>query len=144
MGPILVCWAPKCLLWDLPLLDNRYCHKLSSYVISTKTYNPNSRKCQKTHFGTDLGRLGQNSGHQNLFFKSLALSVTRYHGQLSSSTISEKTNALILRKFSDWEMHRWIDRQINKRDFIGCCPTNVQCPITNKTFFEKEAYSSLR
>ena len=32
------------------------------------------------------------------FFKHLASPVTRYHGQLSSSTISEKTNDPILRK----------------------------------------------
>ena len=33
--------------------------------------------------------------------KNLASSVTRYHGQLSSCTIPEKTNDPILRKFSD-------------------------------------------
>ena len=32
------------------------------------------------------------------FFKHFASPVTRYHGQLSSSTISEKTNDPILRK----------------------------------------------
>ena len=37
------------------------------------------------------------------FFKNLASSVTRYHGQLSSCTISEKTNDPILRKRTD----RW-------------------------------------
>ena len=35
------------------------------------------------------------------FFKTLTLSVTRYHGQLSSCTISEKTNDPILRKLSN-------------------------------------------
>ena len=50
------------------------------------------------------------------FFKNLVLSVTRYHGQLLSCTISEKTNYPILRKLSD-----------DQSDFIGCCPTNVEC-----------------
>ena len=43
------------------------------------------------------------------FFKNLALSVTRYHGQLSSCIISEKTNYLIFRKLADG----WMDEQIN-------------------------------
>ena len=42
----------------------------------------------------------------NFFLENLALPVTRYHGQLLSCTISEKTN-LILRKLSDG----WADRQ---------------------------------
>ena len=35
------------------------------------------------------------------FSKNLAPSVTRYHGWLSSCTMSEKTNDSILRKLSD-------------------------------------------
>ena len=35
------------------------------------------------------------------FFENLPSSVTRYHGQLLSCTISEKTNHPILRKLSD-------------------------------------------
>ena len=35
------------------------------------------------------------------FFKNLAPSATRYHGHLSSCTISEKSNDPILRKLSD-------------------------------------------
>ena len=34
----------------------------------------------------------------------MASSVTRYHGQLSSCTISEKTNGPILRKLSEGRM----------------------------------------
>ena len=64
---------------------------------------------EKPHFGTDLGWLG---GSQKsfffFFFKNLASSVARYHGQLSSSTISEKTNNPVL---SDGQMDRQIDRQ---------------------------------
>ena len=36
---------------------------------------------------------------------------TRCHGQLSSCTISEKTNYLILRKLSDGRTERQTDRQ---------------------------------
>ena len=76
-------WVPKFFLWVLPLLDVRHCRKLSSYSFSRKTYDLNSRKWQKPHFGPDLGSLRPNSGRQFFFsFKNLALSVTRYHGQL--------------------------------------------------------------
>ena len=44
-------------------------------------------------------------------FKNLASSVTRYHGQLSSYTISEKTNDPILRELSDGQTDRQTDRQ---------------------------------
>ena len=74
---------------------------------------------EKPNFGPDLGPLGPNSGR----FpppppppKSLALSVTRYHGQLSSCKISEETNDSILRKFSNG--------QTDESDFIGRCPTD--------------------
>ena len=64
--------------------------------------------------------------------KNLAPSDIRYHGQVSSCWISEKTNNLILRKLSD--RRRRPDWQTNgqtgKSDFIGCCPTNVERPTT--------------
>ena len=62
---------------------------------------------KKPHFWPHLGSLSQNSGCH--FFLNLALSVTRYHGQLSSCTISEKTNDPILRKVSDGRTDRQID-----------------------------------
>ena len=46
----------------------------------------------------------------NFFFKNLAFSVTRYHSQLSSCTISEKSNDPIKKKLSDGRT----DRQTNK------------------------------
>ena len=61
----------------------------------------------------------------NFFFKNLASSVTKYHGQLSSCTISEKTNDPILRKLDGQT-----DGQMDESDFIGCCPTNVERPKT--------------
>ena len=61
------------------------------------------------------------------------LSVTRYHGQLSSRTISEKTNDPILRKLSDRQMNRQMDRRTNgqmeQSDFIRRCPNNIMRPI---------------
>ena len=61
-----------------------------------------------------------------LFSKNLAPSVTGYYGQLSSCTISEKTNDPILRKLSDGGTDR---RKTDESDFIGLCPTNVERPI---------------
>ena len=58
------------------------------------------------------------------FFKNLASSVTKYHGQLSSCKISEKINDPILRKFRDGRTNR----RANKSDFIGRCPTKFERP----------------
>ena len=57
----------------------------------------------KLHFEPDLGPLGLVKFALRIyfFFGNLASSVTRYHGQLSSCAISEKTNDPILRKLSD-------------------------------------------
>ena len=64
------------------------------------------------------------------FFKSLTSSFTRYYRQLSSCTISEKTNDPILRKLSN----RWRDQGTDRQnDFIGCCPTNIERPKKLKT-----------
>ena len=52
-------------------------------------------------FGPDLVPLGPKFGPPNFFPKNAALSVTRFRSQLSSCTISGKTNDLISRKFSD-------------------------------------------
>ena len=63
------------------------------------------------------------------FFKNMALSVTRCHGQLSSCRTSVKTNDPILRKLSDGRTEGGVqDRQMDKSNFIKRCPTNVQCP----------------
>ena len=62
---------------------------------------------EKPYFGPDLGLLGQNSGRHFFFsFKNLASPVTIYHGQLSSCTISEKTNDPTLRKLSNRQTDR--------------------------------------
>ena len=58
--------------------------------------------------------------------KNLAFSITRYYGQLSSCTISEKTHDPILR--TDGQ----VDGRTDERDFIGRCPTNVERPKSVK------------
>ena len=61
--------------------------------------------------GLILARVGSKVGSPIFFLKNLASSVTKY-GQLSSSTISEKTNNdWILRKFSDGLMDGETDRR---------------------------------
>ena len=108
---------------------------LSWYGISRKTNDPNSENGEKTHFGTNLGALGPNSGRQFLFSRiwlRQSLDI-RYHVQLSSCTISGKTNDQILRKSSDGWTDGLTDRrkggQTDESDFIGRCPTNVERPI---------------
>ena len=84
---------------------------------------------EKSHFRPDLGLLGPNSGRNFFFFfKNLASSVTRYHGQLSSCIISEKTKDPILRKLSHGQTDRQTDGQTDESDFTGRCPTNVERP----------------
>ena len=87
----------------LPPLDVRYCRELSLHAIFRKMKNPNSVKWWETSFF--------------IFFKNLTSSVTRYHVQLSSCTISEKTNDPILRK-------KWQTRVISWHG-----STNVEHPI---------------
>ena len=79
--------------------------------------NQTSENNKKPSFGADFCPFCPNLGHQFFFFKNLTPSVSRYHGQLSSCTISEKTNDPILRKLSD----RQTDKP-NESDFIRHCP----------------------
>ena len=81
---------------------------------------------KKLPFGPDLGSLGPNSGCQFFFFQKSDFVSTRYHVQLSSRTISEKSKDPILKKSSDG----WTHRETEESDFIGCCPTNAKRPIS--------------
>ena len=75
---------------------------------------------KKSYFGPNLGPLlNPNSGHH--FFFNLTLSVSRYHGQASLCTISQKTNDSILRNLRDG----WMNAQTHGQMDAGCCPTNV-------------------
>ena len=84
-------------------------------MIETQNYG------KKPHFAYDLGLLGSNSGCQIVwvfFFKNLASSVTKYHGHLSSCTISEKLNDSILRKLSDGRTDGWTNQQTNRQEWF--------------------------
>ena len=74
----------------------------------------------------------------SFFFKNLALPVTRYHDELLSCTISEKSNEPIFRKCSDWWTHWWMeglmDRQMDDSDLIRFSPTNVECQTKSNIF----------
>ena len=108
------------------------CYKLRQAIIvcnfKKNIYDPNSIKWQNTSFWTWFRPVGPKFSLPNAFLKNLASPVTRYHDQLSSCAISEKTNDPILRKLGEgWTMNRWTDRQKDKNDFIGHCPTNIEC-----------------
>ena len=47
-------WDPTFFSWILPLLEVRHWCKLSFYAISSKTNEPNLRKCQKTLFQAQI------------------------------------------------------------------------------------------
>ena len=65
------------------------------------------------------------------FFKNLVLSVTTYHGQLSSCIISKK---LMIQSWenllTDGQSDGRTNGQTNESAFTGRCPTNVERPIT--------------
>ena len=113
-------WAPNFFV----NFTSTRCQKLTNQPSVLVT--PNFRKCQKTQFWTQfLAHLAQIRA--TIFLKNLTASVTRYHSQLSSCTITE-TNDPILRKRSDrWRdgrMDEGTDEQRDQSDFIGCCLTN--------------------
>ena len=69
----------------------RHCSNLSFHAVYRKNSKPNLRKEQKTNFESNFSPFGPNLDHQIFFLKNLALSITRYHGQLSLCAISKKT-----------------------------------------------------
>ena len=72
-----------------------------------KLMNQTWEKSKKPSFRPYFGP----SGPPKLFFKNLAPSATRYHGQLSSCKILEKTIDPIWRKLSDGRTDGQMDRQ---------------------------------
>ena len=104
----------------LDIVENYHCMQFQGKLMNQTVENG-----KKPIFGSDFGPFAQNSGRQTFFFKNLAPPVTRYHGQLSSCTISGKTNHSILQKLSDGRTDRRTDRQADESDFIGPCPTNI-------------------
>ena len=87
----------------LDIVANYHCLQFQGkYMIQTEENG------EETHFGPDFRPIGPNSGRQ-VFFLFLALSVTRYYGQLSSRKISKRTNDPISRKLSDARKDRQTD-----------------------------------
>ena len=109
-------WSQKCFSWVLPLLDVIHCCKLSLYATSRKTNTPNLRKWEKTLFQARFYPIWP-----KFWLKNLALSVTRYHGQLSTGKISKKL------MIPSWE-NLVTDGQTDENDLMGRCPTNVERP----------------
>ena len=115
LGPDFGLFGPnlgaKKMLLVLTPLNVRHCCKPLLYAISQKTNEQNLRKWQKKLVSeTILAPLAQIQADNFFSFKNLASAVLRYHGQLSSFTISEKTNDSISRNFSD----RWMDRPMDR------------------------------
>ena len=66
-----------------------------------KVITPTWENSKKPSFRPNFGTVGPNFGCKSFFQESGFINVTRYLGQLSSRTISEKTNDPFLRKLSD-------------------------------------------
>ena len=93
-----------------------YLYQMLDIVISyrcmqfqEKLMNQTWKNGKKTFLGPILAHLAQIWAANVFFFKNLAPSVTRNRGQLSSCTISEKTDDPILRKLSDGRKDRRTD-----------------------------------
>ena len=99
-----------------------------------RSYWTKLKKMSKIWFRAQFWRVWPKFGPPFYFFESMASSITRCHGQLSSCTIPEKTNNP---KFRDRWTNGQTDRQTKNNDFIVRCPTNVERPI------EKSAYLSI-
>ena len=92
-GPLDTNQDPQFFSWVLPLLGVRHCHKLSLHAIPRENiWSKTQENDKKPHFGPDLIPVGSKFGLPIFLKKNLTSSVTRYHGQLSLRTISEKTN----------------------------------------------------
>ena len=79
------------LYWKLDILASYHCMQFQGKIINQTWENG-----KKPSFMTDFCPYGSNSGSQ-IFFKNLASSVTRYHGQLCQKEPDDP----ILRKRSD-------------------------------------------
>ena len=96
----------------LPPLDVRHRCQLLSYTTSRTTKEQNLRKWQKTQFRDRFWPIWPKFGPPTFFKNILPSLVTRYYGQLSSCTISEKNDNSIQRKLSDGQTDRPPDRRV--------------------------------
>ena len=109
----------------------RYYTLLQAIIVCNfnKNYWTKLEKMTKTLFWAQFWHIWPKFGSKKIFFfKNLALSVTKYHGHVSSCTTSEKNNDPIFKKLSD--------RQTDRSDFIGCCPTNLNVQNWNWSNFK--------
>ena len=122
-------WAPKIFYKSFTSIRCWTCRKLSSFAISGKTYDPNSRKLRKPHFGPDLGPLGANSGRQILFQKiwlhhSLDIMASYRHVQYQKKLMIQSKENLVTDGQTDWRT----DRQMDESDLLDRYASNVGRP----------------
>ena len=115
----------------LPLLDVKRCRKLSSYSISRKTHDRNSRKWRKTSFWawfrTRFRYVWPNFGPPKLFSWVVTQLDVRYYHKLSLYAISRKTYNSNSTKWRKTSFRTWFrlgpnsDRQnvFQKSDFVS-------------------------
>ena len=90
----------------LDIVASYHCMSFQGILVNQTWENSNKKKVSGPPF-THLAQIRA----AIIFIKNVAASVTGSHGQLSSYTISEKTNDPILRKPSD----RWTDGRMDRR-----------------------------
>ena len=120
LAPLVKFGHQKFSSWMLPLPDVRHCCKLSLYLISRKTNEPNLRKWQKTWAAKIFWKTWlcqpldtMASYHHVQYQKTLMIQSWE-----NSCPISENTNDPILRKLSYkrtggltvWQRDRWTNR----------------------------------
>ena len=110
-GLILARFGPNLVpnfffLWVLSLIGVIHFCKLSLYAIQEKIINKTWENAKK-------------------FFSKIWLPVTRYHGQLSSCTISGK---IMIKSWENVVRATRTDGQTDRNDFIGRCSTKVERP----------------
>ena len=119
LGLILVPFGPDLVLkmffwfyvyWMLDIVASYHCMQFQGQLMNQTWENG-----KKPSFGPILVHLPEIRATKFFFFKNRDLSVTRYHGQLSSCAISEKTNDPILRKLSDGRTPKKILHGKNQR-----------------------------
>ena len=114
--------APKCFSSVWLLL-----RKLSSYAISRKTYNPNSRDWQKTSLWAWFGFVGHKFGRPIFFSKiwlcpSLDIMVSYCHVQYHKKPIIQPWENSV----TDGRTDRQTDRQKDESNLIVRLTSSVQ------------------
>ena len=98
--------APKFCSCVLALLGLRHVANYHRVQFQGKLMIQTQKNGKKNSFWTWFSPVRPKFGQPKFFLKNLALPVTKYHGQLSSCTILEKTNDPILKKFCDGQTNK--------------------------------------